>query len=194
MLKVAEETPLSGLRLAELCQEAGIPDGVVNVLTGFGETAGARSPPIREVDKVAFTGSTEVGKLIVKAAAGNLKKVTLELGGKSPEHHSRGRRSRYRHSGRCQRDLLQPGPVLLRRVAPVVHREGIYDKVRRGHHASSQGASGSGPASNAAARDGAARFRRRSSSESRDTCDSGADGGRRGGRRRQAAAAIAAIS
>src|SRR5215472_1108147 len=84
VLKVAEETPLSGLRLAELCQEAGIPDGVLNVLTGFGETCGAPLAAHPQVDKVAFTGSTEVGKLIVKAAANDLKKVTLELGGKSP--------------------------------------------------------------------------------------------------------------
>jgi phenylacetaldehyde dehydrogenase len=84
VLKVAEETPLSGLRLAELCQEAGLPDGVLNVLTGFGETCGAPLAAHPDVDKVAFTGSTEVGKLIVKAAANDLKKVTLELGGKSP--------------------------------------------------------------------------------------------------------------
>jgi phenylacetaldehyde dehydrogenase len=84
ILKVAEQTPLSGLLLGELCQEAGLPDGVVNVLAGYGETAGAALAAHPEVDKVAFTGSTEVGKLIVQAAAGNLKKVTLELGGKSP--------------------------------------------------------------------------------------------------------------
>jgi phenylacetaldehyde dehydrogenase len=84
VLKVAEQTPITGLRLGELCQEAGLPDGVVNVLAGYGETAGAALAAHEEVDKVAFTGSTEVGKLIVKAAAGNLKKVTLELGGKSP--------------------------------------------------------------------------------------------------------------
>jgi phenylacetaldehyde dehydrogenase len=84
VLKVAEETPLSGLRLAELCQEAGLPEGVVNVLTGFGETCGAPLAAHPQVDKVAFTGSTEVGKLIVKAASNDLKKVTLELGGKSP--------------------------------------------------------------------------------------------------------------
>jgi phenylacetaldehyde dehydrogenase len=84
ILKVAEETPLSGLRLAELCQEAGLPNGVLNVLTGFGEPCGAPLAAHPQVDKVAFTGSTEVGKLIVKAAANDLKKVTLELGGKSP--------------------------------------------------------------------------------------------------------------
>jgi phenylacetaldehyde dehydrogenase len=84
VLKPAEQTPLSALRLAELIAEAGVPDGVVNVVTGFGETAGAAHAPHDDVDKVAFTGSTEVGKLILQAAAGNLKKVTLELGGKSP--------------------------------------------------------------------------------------------------------------
>ena len=84
VLKPAEQTPLSALRLAELIAEAGVPDGVVNVVPGFGETAGAALANHLDVDKVAFTGSTEVGKLIVHAAAGNLKKVTLELGGKSP--------------------------------------------------------------------------------------------------------------
>lgn len=84
VLKVAEETPLSALRLGEVLQEAGLPDGVVNIVTGFGETAGAALASHPGVDKVAFTGSTEVGRLIVKAAAADLKKVSLELGGKSP--------------------------------------------------------------------------------------------------------------
>ncbi len=84
VLKPAEQTSLTALRLAELIAEAGVPDGVVNVVTGFGETAGAALAAHPDVDKVAFTGSTEVGKLIVHAAAGNLKKVSLELGGKSP--------------------------------------------------------------------------------------------------------------
>jgi len=84
VLKLAEQTPLSGLRLAQVLNEAGLPAGVVNVITGYGEGAGAPLAAHEMVDKVAFTGSTEVGKLIVKAAAGNLKKVTLELGGKSP--------------------------------------------------------------------------------------------------------------
>ena len=84
ILKPAEQTPLSALRLGELIQEAGIPDGVVNIVSGYGETAGAALAAHPDVDKVAFTGSTEVGKLIVQAAAGNLKKVSLELGGKSP--------------------------------------------------------------------------------------------------------------
>jgi phenylacetaldehyde dehydrogenase len=84
VLKPAEQTPLSALRLGELIQEAGFPDGVVNIVPGYGETAGAALAAHPDVDKIAFTGSTEVGKLIVHAAAGNLKKVTLELGGKSP--------------------------------------------------------------------------------------------------------------
>jgi phenylacetaldehyde dehydrogenase len=84
VLKPAEQTPLSALRLAELVCEVGYPDGVVNVVPGYGETAGAAIAAHPGVDKVAFTGSTEVGRLIVQAAAGNLKKVSLELGGKSP--------------------------------------------------------------------------------------------------------------
>jgi len=84
VLKPAEQTPLSALLLAELIDEAGVPAGVVNVVPGYGETAGAALAAHDDVDKVAFTGSTEVGKLIVEAAAGNLKKLTLELGGKSP--------------------------------------------------------------------------------------------------------------
>jgi len=84
VLKPAEQTPLSALRLGELMLEAGVPEGVINVVTGFGETAGASLAAHGDVDKIAFTGSTEVGKIILRAAAGNLKKVSLELGGKSP--------------------------------------------------------------------------------------------------------------
>ena len=84
VLKPAEQTPLAALYLAEIMAEAGLPDGVVNVVTGFGETAGAALAAHEGVDKIAFTGSTDVGRLIVNAATGNLKKVSLELGGKSP--------------------------------------------------------------------------------------------------------------
>jgi len=85
VLKTAEQTPLSGLRMAELVAEAGFPSGVVNVLSGFGETAGAAIASHMEIDKVAFTGSTEIGRIIMAAAAhSNLKRVSLELGGKSP--------------------------------------------------------------------------------------------------------------
>ena len=82
VLKPAEEASLSPLRLAQLCQEAGIPDGVVNVITGDG-AAGAALAAHPGVDKVAFTGSTEVGQKIIQASAGNVKRVSLELGGKS---------------------------------------------------------------------------------------------------------------
>ncbi|HUK49235.1 MAG TPA: aldehyde dehydrogenase family protein [Terriglobales bacterium] len=84
VLKPAEQTPLSALRLGDLILEAGFPEGVVNIVPGYGETAGAALAAHMDVDKVAFTGSTEVGKLIVHAATGNLKRVSLELGGKSP--------------------------------------------------------------------------------------------------------------
>lgn len=84
VLKPAEETSLTALRLGELMLEAGLPKGVVNIVTGFGEVVGAALTGHPDVDKVAFTGSTEVGKMIVGAAQGNLKKLTLELGGKSP--------------------------------------------------------------------------------------------------------------
>jgi phenylacetaldehyde dehydrogenase len=84
VVKPAEQTPLTALRLGELIMQAGFPAGVVNIVPGFGETAGAALAAHPDVDKIAFTGSTEVGKLIVQAAAGNLKKVSLELGGKSP--------------------------------------------------------------------------------------------------------------
>jgi len=83
-MKPAEQPPLSALRLGELIMEAGFPEGVVNIVPGYGETAGGALAAHPDVDKVAFTGSTEVGKLIVNPASGNLKKVTLELGGKSP--------------------------------------------------------------------------------------------------------------
>lgn len=84
VLKPAEETPLTALRLAELALEAGFPPGVVNVITGRGETAGAALVAHSGIDKIAFTGSTEVGKLIGRAAMDDMKRVSLELGGKSP--------------------------------------------------------------------------------------------------------------
>src|ERR1700681_2220756 len=84
VLKPAEQTPLSALRLGELITEAGFPPGVVNILTGNGETTGAALVAHPDVDKVAFTGSTSVGKIINKSATDTLKRVSLELGGKSP--------------------------------------------------------------------------------------------------------------
>jgi acyl-CoA reductase-like NAD-dependent aldehyde dehydrogenase len=84
VLKPAEQTPLSAVILGELLREAGLPEGVVNIVTGFGETAGAALAAHPDVDKIAFTGSTSVGKAIVHASTGNLKRLSLELGGKSP--------------------------------------------------------------------------------------------------------------
>lgn len=84
ILKPAEQTPLTALRLAELALEAGIPAGVFNVVTGYGDPVGAALARHPDVDKIAFTGSTATGKQIVRDATGNLKRVSLELGGKSP--------------------------------------------------------------------------------------------------------------
>ena len=84
VIKPAEQTPLTAALLGRLIQEAGFPDGVVNIVNGHGEEAGAALSAHDGVDKISFTGSTQVGKLIINAATGNLKKVSLELGGKSP--------------------------------------------------------------------------------------------------------------
>ncbi|WP_284503530.1 aldehyde dehydrogenase family protein [Caballeronia sp. GAWG1-1] len=84
VLKPAEQTPLTTLRLAELIEEVGLPKGVLNIVPGFGAAAGAALVSHPGVDKIAFTGSTLIGKQILQASAGNMKKVTLELGGKSP--------------------------------------------------------------------------------------------------------------
>jgi aldehyde dehydrogenase (NAD+) len=84
VIKPSEETPLTTIRIVALLQQAGVPEGVVNVITGYGHTTGAALVEHPLVRKVSFTGSGEVGKSIVRAAAGNLKRVTLELGGKSP--------------------------------------------------------------------------------------------------------------
>jgi aldehyde dehydrogenase (NAD+) len=84
VLKPAEQTPVTAMELGKLIQEAGFPEGVVNIVPGYGETAGAALAAHPGIDKIAFTGSTEVGKLIAKAASENLTKVSLELGGKAP--------------------------------------------------------------------------------------------------------------
>src|SRR5207237_8107276 len=84
VLKPAEQAPLTTLRLAELIEEVGLPPGVLNIVPGFGATAGAAIAAHPDIDKVAFTGSTAVGRLILQASTGNMKKVSLELGGKSP--------------------------------------------------------------------------------------------------------------
>ena len=84
VLKPAEETPLSAAVIGDILAQAGVPEGVVNIVNGYGHTVGARLAAHPDVDKVAFTGSTEVGKMIIQASAGNLKRLTLELGGKTP--------------------------------------------------------------------------------------------------------------
>ena len=84
VLKPAEQTPLSALRLGEICQEAGLPDGVLNIVPGYGPTAGAALAEHMDVDKIAFTGGSATGRIIMQAASKNLKQITLELGGKSP--------------------------------------------------------------------------------------------------------------
>src|SRR5579871_3515571 len=84
VMKLAEQTPLTGMRVAALAQEAGFPDGVVNVLNGYGETTGAAIVSHPDIDKIAFTGHVDTAKIIQKAAADTLKRVTFELGGKSP--------------------------------------------------------------------------------------------------------------
>ncbi len=84
VLKPAEQTSLSALRLGGICQEAGLPDGVLNIVSGYGPTAGAALSEHMDVDKIAFTGDSATGRIIMRAASKNLKRISLELGGKSP--------------------------------------------------------------------------------------------------------------
>ncbi|MHC4321793.1 MAG: aldehyde dehydrogenase family protein [Planctomycetota bacterium] len=84
VLKPAEQTPLTALRLGEICQEAGLPDGVLNIVPGYGPTAGSALAEHMDVDKIAFTGGSTTGRIIMQAASKNLKRISLELGGKSP--------------------------------------------------------------------------------------------------------------
>ena len=126
VMKPAEQTPLTALRVAELITEAGFPDGVVNMLPGYGPTAGAAIARHMDIDKVAFTGSTEVGHLIMEAAAQtNLKRVTLELGGKSPNIVFADADMDAAIEGAALCPVLQPGPMLLCRFALVCRREGV---------------------------------------------------------------------
>ncbi len=115
VLKPAEQTPLTMLKLAGWLAEAGVPAGVVNVVTGLGETAGAAIVAHPGVDKVAFTGSAAVGKLIMKSAADTLKRVTLELGGKSPNIFFADADFEAGHRRRALRHFHQPGRGLLGR-------------------------------------------------------------------------------
>ena len=126
VLKPAEQTPLSALRIGELILEAGFPEGVVNVLPGFGPTAGAAIARHMDVDKVAFTGSTEVGHLIMEAAAkSNLKPVTLELGGKSPNIIFADVDLDAAVEGAHMGLFFKPGTVLLRGIEGLCRRDNL---------------------------------------------------------------------
>ncbi|MCX6130009.1 MAG: aldehyde dehydrogenase family protein [Proteobacteria bacterium] len=130
ILKPAEQTPLSALRLGELIQEAGFPAGVVNIVTGYGDV-GAHLAQHPDVDKVAFTGSTEVGRLIVQAAAGNLKKVSLELGGKSPNIIFDDANLDLAIPGATQAIFFNHGQCCCAGSRLYIH-EKVYDKVLQG--------------------------------------------------------------
>jgi phenylacetaldehyde dehydrogenase len=131
VLKPAEQTPLTALRLGELIMEAGFPDGVVNIVPGYGESAGAALAAHPDVDKVAFTGSTEVGRLVLNAASGNLKKVSLELGGKSPNVVLQDANLEKAISGSAMAIFFNQGEVCAAGSRLFAHKS-IFDKVVEG--------------------------------------------------------------
>ena len=128
VLKPAEQTPLTALRIGELIMEAGFPEGVVNIVPGYGETAGAALAAHLDVDKIAFTGSTEVGKKILQASAGNLKKVTLELGGKSPNIVFPDADLKWAAAGALNAIFFNQGQVCTAGSRLFVHKS-VYDEV-----------------------------------------------------------------
>ncbi len=131
ILKPASQTPLSALRLGQLICEAGFPDGVVNIVPGFGETAGAALAAHPDVDKIAFTGSTEVGKKILEASVGNLKRVTLELGGKSPNIIFPDADMKFAVRGALNAIFFNQGEVCTAGSRLFVHQS-VYDQVLSG--------------------------------------------------------------
>lgn len=131
VLKPAEQTPLSALRLGELIIEAGFPAGVVNILTGFGETTGAAIVAHKGIDKIAFTGSTAVGKIINKMATDTLKRVSLELGGKSPVIIFPDVDMKQAIGGAAQAVFFNAGQVCVAGSRLFAHRK-IFDKVVEG--------------------------------------------------------------
>lgn len=131
ILKPAEQTPLSALRLGELIMEAGFPAGVINILTGLGETTGAALVAHKDVDKVAFTGSTTVGKIINKAATDTLKRVSLELGGKSPVIMFPDVDMSTAIGGAAQAIFFNGGQVCVAGSRLFAHRK-VFDKVLEG--------------------------------------------------------------
>jgi phenylacetaldehyde dehydrogenase len=131
ILKPAEQTPLTALRLGDLIVEAGFPPGVVNILTGYGETTGAALVRHPGVDKVAFTGSIEVGKIVNKAATDTLKRVSLELGGKSPVIVLPDVDVDFAAKGAAGAIFFNAGQVCAAGSRLYVHRK-IFDKVVEG--------------------------------------------------------------
>ena len=131
VLKPAEETPLTTLRLGELILEAGFPPGVVNIVTGYGHVVGAAIAEHPGIDKVAFTGSTETGRKIVQAATGNLKKVSMELGGKSPVMIFADADIDQAVAGAAEMILLNCGQMCFAGSRLLVH-EKVHDKVVEG--------------------------------------------------------------
>ena len=128
VLKPAEETPLTALRFAELVGEAGYPAGVLNVVTGYGHTAGAALSSHPGVDKIAFTGSTEIGKLVGKAAIDNMSRVSLELGGKSPVIVLDDMDPEVAAAGAAQAIFFNQGQICCAGSRLYVHK-GIFDRV-----------------------------------------------------------------
>ena len=125
VLKAAEDAPLGVLRMAEVCAQH-LPDGVLNVVTGYGEECGGALLEHPGIAKISFTGSTEVGRIAMRAAAERILPVSLELGGKAPRSSSRLQRRRH-GAARHRRDAVRPpGPVVHRRLAAVRPRD-VFD-------------------------------------------------------------------
>jgi phenylacetaldehyde dehydrogenase len=137
VLKPAEETPFTALKLGQLLNEAGLPPGVLNIVTGRGETAGAALVAHRDVDKISFTGSTEVGKHIVREASHNLKKLSLELGGKSPVIIFDDADVEAAIAGAAMGVFINAGQVCMAGSRVFVQR-GIYERVVAGFAAAAQ--------------------------------------------------------
>jgi phenylacetaldehyde dehydrogenase len=137
VLKPAEQTPLTALRLGELILEAGFPPGVINILTGLGETTGAALVAHPGVDKIAFTGSTAVGKMINKSATDSLKRVSLELGGKSPVIVLPDADLNTVVGGAAQAIFFNSGQVCCAGSRLLAHRK-VFDQVVEGVSAAAQ--------------------------------------------------------
>ncbi len=177
VMKPAEQTPLTALRVAELAQEAGFPAGVINIINGLGETTGAALVAHPDVDKIAFTGHVDTAKIIQKAAADTLKRTTFELGGKSPNVDLRRRRPRRGRRRRLPRHLLPRRPVLHGRQ-PAVRRVEDPRGIRRTPGREGQGPQGRRPA-RPQDRARARRSRRSSSTRSSTTSSSARSKARR---------------